>query len=116
VEGGLVDVEDLVVVLAVDEDSQLLNESHLLRLERFLLSKALPVGVVRSNVLDLILDVVPSQSHGIEGPHLVSISHNHCSLLQAQMHHTLKGVDACHPLYLLLIEDSLSSFSMCLQD
>ena len=88
----------------------------MLLLERFLFSKALPVGVVRSNVLDLILDVVPSQSHGIEGPHLVSISHNHFSLLQAQMHHTLKGVDACQPLYLLLIEDFFFSFSMCFQD
>jgi hypothetical protein len=44
------------------------------------------------------------------------ISHYHGPLLQAQVHHTLEGINVGHPLNLFGIEDPFSSFSMSLHN
>ena len=57
-EGGLVDVDDLVVHLLLDDAPQLLHEIQLLLLQGVLLCEALPVCVVRPDILDFEFDVV----------------------------------------------------------
>jgi len=96
--------------------SDLLYELQLFLLQGVLLCEALPVGVVRSNVLHFKFDVIPPQSHRVEGLEIEPISHYQSSLLQAQVHHALQGFNTCHPLYLLGVEDPLPPFSKRLHD
>ena len=65
-EGGLVNVDNLIVIVVVDGTPQLLHELKLLLLERILFSKALPIGVVRPYELQFKFDVIPPQGHGIK--------------------------------------------------
>jgi hypothetical protein len=100
-EGGLVYVDNLVVIIVVDGTPQLLHELKLLLLERILFSKALPISVVRPDELHFKFDVVPPQGHGIKCLQLKPVSHDHGPLLQAQVHHALEGINVGHPLNLL---------------
>ena len=115
-EGGLVNLDDLVVILIVDGTPQLLHEPQLLLFERILFSKALPISVVRPYELHFKFDVIPPESHSIKCLQLKLISHYHGPLLQAQVHHTLEGINVGHPLNLFGIEVPFPFFLMSLHN
>ena len=62
VEGGLIQIEDLIVGLLNDHGAKLLHELHLISLQLVLLGQALPVLVVWSLELHPILDIVVPKS------------------------------------------------------
>ena len=116
VEGGLIDKDDLVLGMLFDNRAQLLHERQLLLLQGVLLSEALPISVIRHDVLHLPLEVVPQQGHRVKGLEIIPVSDNHCPLLEAQVHHALQGVNAGDPLHLLGGEDPLPPLAMDFQN
>ena len=116
VEGGLADVDHLVISVLLDDRAELLNELHLLRLKVSVLSKGFPVSVIWAFVLDSEPDVVLPKSVGTKGLQVITLPNQRASLLEVHAGYILQGGGVHKPGDLFLIQHLLLTRSFLVKD
>ena len=115
-EGGLIDVDDLVVALLSYHGPQATREVQLLLLQISLLSEGLPVLVVCSFEADPLSVVVIPKSIGTELLKSELLSNDRDPLSETEMSHALEGLWGHQPLHLFWAQRLLAPFSLLVDD
>lgn len=108
-KGGLVEVDDLVVVTLFDEAAQTLDEIELLLLEGQVLCSRLPVCIVGTLILHAVSRIVSPQCCFAEFIQAQLILYSISPQLETQVRHASQGLGVDQPLDLLRRELLLSS-------
>ena len=101
-EGGLVNINNLIVRFVNYYGPQFFSELLLLSLELAILGLRLVVPVVRALEANAMSYVVSPEGAPIEGFQMKLVLHNESPLPQAQVTHALEGVQGNQPVNLFL--------------
>jgi hypothetical protein len=115
-EGGLIDVDDLVVALLSYHGPQATREVQLLLLQISLLSEGLPVLVVRAFEPNSLSVIVPPQSIAMKCLKSKLLSNDRDSLTHTEVSHALEGLWGHQPLHLFRTEAWLAPFALLVDD